>query len=132
MGQDAFKDERNYWPIRLLKELARLPHQYKTRLWTSHTVPNGDPPRPYSKRTRLCCALISTPRLVPESFLRLDAGPGKTIYFHSVIPIYREEMDYKLSMSADALGERLNTANVTELLNLNRTNVCKKGPFGRS
>ena len=28
--QDAFEDERNYWPVRLLKGMARLPHEYDT------------------------------------------------------------------------------------------------------
>ncbi len=62
----------------------------------------------------------------------MDAGPGKSNYFQSVIAIYREDTDSKLSEGAGAADEQLNTANVTDLLNLNRTKACKEGPFGRS
>ena len=44
MDQRAWNDERHYWPIRLLKTLARLPHEYNTWLSDCHTMPNGDPP----------------------------------------------------------------------------------------
>src|SRR5690606_34847414 len=33
-----FEDENNYWPIRLLKMLARLPHEFETWLAYGHTV----------------------------------------------------------------------------------------------
>ena len=42
------QDERNYWPIRLLKTLARLPHKHNTWLGLAHTVPNGDPAQAYA------------------------------------------------------------------------------------
>jgi hypothetical protein len=132
MHEKAFKDERNYWPIRILKELARLPHEHSTWLWATHTVPNGDPPKRYSKNTRLCCALLAMPQLTPEEFPKLEAGPGKIIHFHGVVPLYREEMDYKLANGADALEERLEEAGVTELLSLKRVNVCKRKLFGGS
>jgi hypothetical protein len=130
VSEQAFKDERNYWPIRVLRILARLPHEYSTWLWDTHTVPNGDPPKRYAKNTRFCCAYLSSPRLVSEEFTQLEAGPGKIIHFHAVIPIYREEMDFKLASGSDALEERLHANNITELLSLNRTNVCKKKLFG--
>jgi hypothetical protein len=132
MDEGAFKDERNYWPIRCLKGLARLPHQYRTWLWESHTVPNGDPAKPYSMSTKLCCALLSRPQLVPEAFHNLEAGPGKIVHFFAVIPIYREEMELKLSKGVEALNERLQEAGVSELLDPNRVNVCKRSFFGRS
>jgi len=131
MSQEAFKDERNYWPLRLLKDLARLPHQYKTWLWEGHTIPNDDPPRAYSKDTRLCCALLWRPQLAPHGFFQLDAGPGKAIHFFAVIPLYREEMDYKLTKGYEPLAELFKANSVTELLSLRRVNVCQRSLFGR-
>jgi len=131
LSQEDFRDDRNYWPLRLLKELARLPHQYKTWLWEGHTVPNGDPPRPYSRDTRLCCALLCRPKLLPEQFFKLEAGTGKTIHFFSVVPIYREEIDYKLKKGYDSLAGLLQANGVTELLDLRRVNVCRKSFFAR-
>jgi len=131
LTQEAFADERNYWPIRWLKELARLPHTYNTWLWASHTVPNGDPPQPYAANTGLCCALILMPILLPQSFFQLQASPDVTIHFLSFVPIYKEEMELKLRKGLDPLLSLFEKAKVTELLNVNRPNTCKKrGLFG--
>jgi len=129
LTQEASADERNYWPIRWLKELARLPHKYSTWLWASHTVPNGDPPQPYADNTKLCCALILIPILVPQSFLHLRATPAVTIHFLSFVPIYKEEMDLKLAKGLDPLLSLFEKARISELLTVNRPNTCKRGFF---
>ena len=53
--------------MRWLKQLARMPHEYDTWLWTGHTVPNFDPPEPYDESTSLCGALVMPPMLVPDA-----------------------------------------------------------------
>ncbi len=130
LTQEALADERNYWPIRWLKELARLPHRYNSWLWASHTVPNGDPPRPFADNTKLCCALILVPILVPQSFHSLDVAPNTTIHFLSFVPIYKEEMDLKLRKGLDPLLSKFEKARVSEFLDINRPNTCKRGLFG--
>jgi hypothetical protein len=52
LSQDAFKDEANWWPIRLLKGLARYPHENKTWLYTGHSIPWSTPPKPYADNTK--------------------------------------------------------------------------------
>jgi hypothetical protein len=44
MDDAAWSDERHYWPVRLLKFLARLPHEYDTWLGDGPTIPNDDHP----------------------------------------------------------------------------------------
>lgn len=127
MSDKAWKKDKNYWPVRWLKTLARLPHEYDTWLWTGHTVPNGDPPKPYASNTKLCCALIATPVLFGDQFCKLKIKDDKTVYFHSFMPIYQEEVDLKLKSGVDALFERLEDAAVTELLDIKRQNVARKG-----
>ncbi len=123
LEQAAFKDERNYWPIRLLKILGRLPHQFDTWLGIGHTMPNGDPPAPFAGNTALCGAILATPRLFGEGFAELAVRADKTINFYSVIPLYAEEMSFKLNYGSEALFQRL--APVTELLDTQRMNVCR-------
>jgi hypothetical protein len=124
LSEEAFKDEANYWPVRWLKLLSRLPHEYQTWLWEGHTVPNGDPPRPFAKTTKLCCALLLEPTLFGEEFPRLEVGPEKAVHFFSLVPIHGAEMDFKLRNGVDALVERLDDAGVTELLDVRRASVC--------
>ena len=127
LTQEAFNDERNYWPIRLLKTLARLPHEHETWLGFGHTIPhNGDPAEPYAKNTELCCALLSQPQLIPEPALGITVDDEKTIWFYSVVPLYRDEMEFKLKKGSDALFKLLEAHEVNEVLNIKRRSVCKK------
>jgi hypothetical protein len=61
-------EDDNHAPIRWLKYLARMPHEYGTWLGFGHTVPNGDPPAPFTSDTQLCCALLLEPVLFGEGF----------------------------------------------------------------
>lgn len=126
LTEEAFADEANYWPVRWLKILARFPHEYDTWLSWGHTLPNGDPPEPYADNTKLCCAILLSPVMVGEGFAELKIDAEKTIHFYSFVPLYAEEVAFKLQQGADPLVERFAKHRVTELLNINRPNVCKK------
>ncbi len=130
--EKSFENEANYWPFRCLKFLARFPHDYKTWIWNMHTIPNKNPIESFANNTKLCCSLLSIPKRIPERAYKLRISKDKTIYFHSVIPIYREEMEYKLKYGAEPLLERFAKNNVDELLDINRMSVVKKGLFGFS
>ena len=41
MTGEAFRKNNNYWPIWLLKMVARIPHEYNTWIGRFHSVPNG-------------------------------------------------------------------------------------------
>ncbi|HEX4590357.1 MAG TPA: suppressor of fused domain protein [Gemmataceae bacterium] len=124
LEQEDFKNEANYWPIRLLKFLARLPHEYDTWLGFGHTVPNGDPPAPFDASTELCCALIVPPTLFDERFEQLAISDDKVVQFYAVVPLYREEMDFKLQHGTEELLGRFAAAGICELLDPRRPNVC--------
>ena len=120
LWESDMNDERLYWPIRLLKMLARLPHTFDTWLGFGHTIPNGDPPAPYAPDTELCCGLVLTPVTVPEEFTSLTVRPDKTIHFYAVVPLYESEMHYKLKKGTEALIDCLNGIAVTEILDPKR------------
>ena len=74
LGQSDFKDDRNYWPVRALKYLARFPHKYDAWLWWGHTIPNGDPPQPFADNTKLCGMILAPPVLLPDGFFQLHVS----------------------------------------------------------
>lgn len=119
-----YQEERYWWPFRLLKSLARFPHEYNRWLWSGHTVPNGDPPAPYADNTRFCCALIGRPILFEEGFESLQLA-DRTIEFNTVLPLYREEMELKISQGLDSLFDHFeaNCPEISELLTLDRPNA---------
>ena len=126
MTQADFEDENWYWPIRLVKYLARLPHKYRTWLGVGHTVPNGDPAEPYAPGTALSGAVVVTPVSVPDAFRRLVINDSKTIDFLVVVPLYSEEMDFKLRKGVGALLDNFNKAGVSDIVDPQRRNVARK------
>lgn len=132
LDQEDFEDENNYWPVRLLKMLARFPHEYETWLGVGHTVPNGDPPEPYAEETQFCCALLLPPIDAAEEFQTCEVSPGKIVNFYAVIPLYREEIDFKLKRGLDPLLERFDRAGIGPVVDVGRPNVCRRrGLFRR-
>jgi hypothetical protein len=100
---DTMTDEEHWWPIRCLKYLARFPHEYDTWLAEGHTIPNGDPPEPFANNTQLCCALLTPPLLFGAEFMSLKIREDKTINFYALLPIYKEEMEFKLKHGGEQL-----------------------------
>jgi Suppressor of fused protein (SUFU) len=115
-------DDRVYWPFRLLQTLATFPHQYKTWLWTGHTIPHGDPPEPYADDTELCCSILLPPLLVGPGFDVLEFG-DRRVRFLGVYPLYEPEMRLKLESGYEALIDRFDAAGVSELLDPDRPSV---------
>jgi hypothetical protein len=124
IGQEAFRDEVNYWPIRWLKILARFPHEYATWLGYAHTIPNGDPPEPFAPSTKLSGMMLMPPLQVPEDFAELTLSPNRNVRFWSLLPLHAEEMELKLQEGSDALLERLDHAGVTDVVDPKRENVA--------
>jgi len=122
--------EEDYWPIRLLKGLARLPHEYGTWLSIGHTVPNGDPAEPYSTKTRLCCAFLGPPISIPPEASTLVTASGAVINLYSVLPLHPEEVDLKLKKGADALLDAFDAHGVTELLDPQRPPAVRRKLLG--
>ncbi|MCA9034035.1 MAG: suppressor of fused domain protein [Planctomycetaceae bacterium] len=126
ISQKAFEDEGNYWPVRLLKLLARLPHEYETWLGTGHTIPNGDPAEPYADNTRFSCALVMPPLNVPEEFHSLSLDDERDIHFYTIVPLYDEETNFKLTKGLDALMEKLEAVGANDVVDVNRANSCRR------
>lgn len=126
LSGDELQDDDNYWPLKWLKTIARLPHEQNTWVSLGHTVPNGDPPKPFSSATELCCWIVSVPLLFGRQFGQLKVDEEKTVHFFSLVPIYGEEMDFKLRKGAQPLIELLLRSGVNEVINPKRKNVCKK------
>jgi hypothetical protein len=124
--------EEDLWPLTLMQDLARLPHQFDTLLWAGHTVPNGDPPSPYARGTKLCGALLLRPATTPEEFDTLRFGDHE-ISFFAVYPLHAGEMQHKLAHGVNALAALFDDAEVTELLDTQRPSVVpgRRGLFRR-
>ncbi len=131
ISESAFESEDNYWPLRLLKVLARLPHEFETWLGVGHTVPNGDPAEPYASNTQFSCALVLPPMASPDDFHRMDTDDGRTTWFYSVVPLYSTETDFKLKHGLEKLLSRFDKHGIVDdIVRLDRVNTCRKKWLG--
>jgi Suppressor of fused protein (SUFU) len=119
LDPESWQDERHYWPVRLLKTLGRLPHEYDTWLGIGHTVPNGDPAEAYARRTKLCGALIAPPLQWPDGAEALETEDG-VLAFYGVIPLHADEMRLKLEQGVEALYGPFDEAGISEVLDAER------------
>lgn len=125
-GDPEFEAEEAYWPFRLLKTLARLPHEYETRLWEGDTVPNFDPPEPYAPNTKLCGALIGPMVLPDQEGAEVFEYDGREIRLFAVWPLHKDEMQVKLDDGLDRLLDLMDEARLLEIVDPDRPSVVPR------
>lgn len=107
LDEESLKDEANYWPIRLLKNTARIPVWNETWFTMGHTVGSEDG-EAYSEEYPYNSAILTYPApYVATREDKCNLSSGKTILFHHVFPITQEELEYKNENGTAALLERI-------------------------
>ena len=122
LDQESMKDEKWYWPIRLLKTLARLPIASDTWLGFGHTMDNEED---FAKDTKLCAAILTGPQGTQDGSEVCPLPGGEEVNFYQVIPLYADELDYKLEHDADALLNKMR--GISFVVNPTRQNAITRG-----
>ena len=120
--------ESVYWPVRALKYLARMPQLCNTWLGAGHSVPNGDPMVPFEGAQGFSGMMLYFPDEGngPKKLLPVPTEDGQ-IMLYVAVPVYAEEMNYKLAAGADALEDRLRALPNAEafIVTNGRKNTCQ-------
>ena len=122
LDQESMKDEKWYWPIRLLKSLARLPINCDSWLGHGHTVENREP---FADNTKLCTATLIGPQGTEDGSEVCTLPGGEEVNFYQVIPLYDDELDYKLEHDVDALLNKM--AGISFVVNPTRQDAITRG-----
>ena len=122
LDQESMKDEQWYWPIRLLKSLARLPINCDSWLGHGHMVENREP---FADNTKLCTATLIDPQDTEDGSEVCTLPGGEEINFYQVIPLYADELDYKLEHDSDALLNKMR--GISFVVNPTRQNAITRG-----
>jgi len=120
-----WQSDEYYWPIEWLKYLARFPHEYQTWIGFGHTIPNGEEAEPFGPNTELGCMLLLPSMSLPEEFRELKVSEDKTINFFCLYPLYKEEMEFKLQDGYEALMEKFDEYEVSDVIDPDRSNTAK-------
>ena len=102
--KENFEDEKWFWVVRLLKDLARLPIASDTWLGFGHTM---DHEENFAENTKLCAAMLTAPQGTDDGSEVCILPSGEEVNFYQVIPLYRDELEYKLARGADALLDKM-------------------------
>jgi hypothetical protein len=114
-------DENLYWPLRWLRILARMPIMQGVWLGWGHTVPCGSP---FADNTDLCCVLVEMPYVFGIDVFKIDIGAEEPVHFYQLIPLYREEMEYKIENGTHELMELFDD-DFSDIVDIKRKNYCK-------
>lgn len=121
LDEGSLQDGRWYWPIRMLKDVARLPVTTGCWLGWGHTV-GMDEGRTYDESTEQCGCVILSPGVFGESSYVCEIPDGDEVEFFQVIPLYDEELRYKIDNGVDALLD-LSTDELLEVIDPARPNM---------
>ncbi len=89
-------------------------------------MPNGNPAEPYDASIAFNGAILLPSITAPDEFHTLQINENKKIHFYSAVPLYEEEMNFKLNSGTDALLDKFSKFNITDAIDLKRRNVMKK------
>lgn len=112
------------WPANVLRWIAEIASEPDTWIGWGHTIGGG---RAFSRDTELCAAFLAAPQNVKKEAFRAALPNGEKVCFYLVIPIYQEELDYKIAHSADGLSARLAEAGASFVVDPQRPNTCEGG-----
>lgn len=113
--------EKDYWPIRWLKNLARQPLHQNSHLASGHTLTT------YTLAdTDFEGLLLLEVDTDEHEIACVNVSGDKTVFFYQLVPLYREELQYKLDAGLMALMQRLEEANIPypPIVDSHRPNVC--------
>lgn len=118
------------WPIINMKYLARYVHKANTWFCHGHSFQNANPPVPFDKSVNFCATLFSYPIKFHRDFMTLKVNENKTIHFYATIPLYLEEMNFKLKKGLDPLLSKFDKFGISEQIDVNRKNVALQKRWG--
>ena len=97
------ESDEAYWPIRMLKDVARLPINGNTWLADGHTIHGREDKQPFARNTNLNSLVLLRGCDYEFNQLNFRFSSGEKVNFYQLFPLYQEELDYKWENGLEAL-----------------------------
>lgn len=114
-----------YWPIHHLKTIAKIPSTQNTWYGYGHSIDSAAD-NSLIKGTNFKASVLLETITLTNDFVNIKVDDEKTIHIFSAVPIYPEELDFKIKHSAGELIDKFNRYRIDEVVDINRRNTCKK------
>ena len=121
LSKEGMPPEEAYWPIQMMKFMARFPHEYRTWLGYGHTMPNGPDYTPLDDSVGFGGVVFSGG---DGPLGRLDTRDGRRLSLLHLIPAYKEEIEYKLKYGMGELMKLFQEKDISVILDPKRPNIC--------
>lgn len=109
---DSISDQ---WVYAWIQKFAKHVIEKETWFGPGHTIPNGNPVEPISERMKQKYFILTDP-----IYLKSELSPitvdDKTVHFLAILPIFEDEMDYKLGKGTFKLLKKIEGKGISEIL----------------
>ena len=120
-------DDMRVWAVGYMCIIGRLPIERNS--WSSygHIFSNG---KPLMSGTKLCASTLIEVQDADEYASAFTLPNGDKVTLYQIFPLYKEEIDFKLSHGlAELIGKM---PHISAVLDLERENVCLGGDKGNT
>jgi hypothetical protein len=121
-------NEKFNWVYFQIQKLSKHLIEKQTWFGVGHTFSNGQPPKALSS-SMLQNHLLLTEPIMLENYLDQIEVEGKTITFLAIVPIFSDELDYKMAKGYFSFIKKFRAKNNEELLDDFRQSI-KNRRFG--
>lgn len=115
------EDENWRWPLRWLKIMTRLPWNQHTWLGWGDTVPRSHPAHTGAGHAGI---LLIHPQAYGAESFHCTLPNGEQVEFYQMVPLYADELDFKLRNGAEALLRYMNEE-ALEVVDPARESACR-------
>ena len=84
-------------------------------------MPNGEP---FAENTRFSGVILINPETMKKGADVCRLPNGEEVNFYQIIPLYEEEMNFKVAHNAEALLEKMDE--VSPIVDIRRASVCEE------
>ncbi|MCR5393989.1 MAG: suppressor of fused domain protein [Bacteroidales bacterium] len=119
--------EEDYWPIRMLKTVARMPVESDEWLFYGHTLSLKSDESPVAEGVGFNSCILLVSKGKDQCVKQFKLGNrGKKVAFYQLYPLYPEELEYKLENSFYDLMDKVPEEEMkNQVINIHRKNFCK-------
>lgn len=117
------------WPVEWLNKIGQIPKKNNTWFGSGDTIPAGNPPEALDEKLSANHFILSKP-ISLDGVLTGSKWKESDFQLLAVIPIFQNEVDYKLKNSHTMLFNRFHQAGVSEMIDLYRSTTYKRRFFG--
>lgn len=121
---DDLENPNFNWVYEWLFRLETFVRERQTWFGPGHTIPCGNPPAPLSETMKQEYLLFLDPMFAEDALRPLETG-DKTIHFLATVPIFGDELDYKMGKSTYKIMRKFKQRKIDERLDDYRVSILR-------